>query len=49
VPEISYEGEVAEPIDFKSNDFTLERDLGFRPAVSLEDGLRHLCSYIENK
>jgi len=49
VPDISYEGEVAEPIDFKSHDFTLERDLGFRPAVSLEDGLRHLCNYIKNK
>ena len=46
VPEISYVGEVAEPIDFISTDFTLERDLGFEPTVSLEDGLKHLCGHI---
>jgi UDP-glucose 4-epimerase len=46
-PEISYEGEVPERIEFRSADRFMAERFGFSPSVSLEDGLRRLHDHLK--
>jgi len=45
-PEISYEGDVPEHIEFHSTDRSMVERFGFLPAVTLETGLRNLHSHL---
>jgi nucleoside-diphosphate-sugar epimerase len=45
-PEIRYEGEVPECINFWSVDPYMGEQLGFHAEVPLEDGLRRLCEHL---
>jgi len=46
VPEIAYEGEVPEHIEFRSVDRTMADHFGFAPTVELEAGLRLLHDHL---
>lgn len=45
-PRIEYAGEVPEYIEFRSADYTMARELGFRPAIALEDGLERFRAWM---
>ena len=45
-PDIRYEGEVPEYIEFRSTDPTMRERFGFRPEVPLADGLRRLAAHL---
>lgn len=45
-PQIAYTGEVPEYIQFYSNDKTMEQKYGFKPTISLPQGLRQFYSWI---
>jgi nucleoside-diphosphate-sugar epimerase len=45
-PEIEYEGEVPEHIEFRSSDRTMAERFGFAPSVELEAGLRLLRDHL---
>ncbi len=44
--EIDYEGEVPEAIEFRSNDQTMEREFGFKPRVTLSEGLQRFHQWL---
>ena len=46
VPDIEYEGEVPERIEFHSTDRAMAEQFGFTPTVELETGLRHLHEHL---
>lgn len=45
-PDIIFEGEVPEYIEFRSVDRTMPERFGFRPEVALADGLRRLAAHL---
>jgi hypothetical protein len=45
-PEIEYEGEVPEHIEFRSVDRTMAERFGFSPAVDLRSGLLRLRDHL---
>src|SRR2546425_845038 len=46
-PEIEYEGDVPEPIKFRSVDATMAERFGFTPAVDLKSGLLRLRDHLQ--
>ena len=44
--EIKYEGEVPEAIEFLSNDQTMEKEFGFKPKVTLSEGLQRFHQWL---
>lgn len=47
-PEISYEGDVPEYIEFFSDDEYMKKRYGFSPSVPLESGLLRLLAYVQS-
>lgn len=48
-PQISHLGNVPEYITFYSIDYTLERELGFKPVIKLEEGLKRLYDFLKGR